>query len=393
MAEDYTTTRPFGVPDKRKATNETIRGPRKRIRAEEASGLTVGVIDNGAVKSPANENDKREETLPILHWKAYLQYRPSYPVSLRYQISKHHGTQNAAVFALAHDVGSSGVFAAELATMFDHVHVSDPNTEKLGEAQINLSRLFKQHSTSVTGRACTFSFSEHRGEEAHTATAANSVDMMTALDSAQWMDIDRFMDAAAHSLKSNGTFAIVASGPRVFIKNSNRADKALGETIGRIVQKVISGPANDEAEMVQFERRLRNTTIGLDFVPLDKEKWCLARSRRVRMNGRGRGPFPHSIFASEPGEMYTDPSRVRPEEVYLYFNVGEGDPEAVGFQKSVRKEWFGRYIATLIPHRYQNLIEMEEVAHLEKVIAEEFPDISQGIVVEWVVDLVLATKK
>jgi SAM-dependent methyltransferase len=403
MAEQTKSTKYSGTTEKRKADEQTTGDTPKRTKAYEMPTQPANLPLHGIAAGGEHSQDalaaaeKDLQPFGTVDWENYLQYRPEYPVSLRYQISKHHGTQNDGAFRLAHDVGSgSGIYAKELATMFDHVVVSDPSAENLAQAGKNLSEVFRTtRHTAVSGRPCTFSFAQCGGEDAHLRTAANSVDVMTVMEAAHWMDAEKLMDSAAQSLKRNGTLAIVMYGPRVFIKDSSRANDALGLVMRRVMENVVSKPTEDEELRSRFNRAVQHTRVGLDFIPFNDDKWCLARSRRVRINGRGKGRYPHDIlnpFDDEKGE--TPPgSRVRDHEVYLHFDQGEGDPEAVGWRKKVSKTWFRPYAATINPQSPAETMEMEELGLLEKILAEEFPDDDREIVVEWVVDIVLATKK
>jgi SAM-dependent methyltransferase len=394
MAGKATTAQSLDTVEKRKASGESTEDTRKRQKTDESYSHSKDAVNEEQDRTgslPATLFSERQNPPPpgTVDWKTRLQYHPGYPVSLRYQISKHHGNQNDGAFGFAHDVGTgSGGLAAELASMFDHVHVSDANTSNLAEARGILSKLSKTGTTAVSGKACTFSFSQHGDEEAHLATAPDTVDLMTIMETAPWMDVDKLMDAAFQTLRSNGTLAIVTYSPRVFIKNSSRADRALGEVMRRVRESTVEKLVEDQILSKKFER----AEMGLDFVPLDKNKWCLAKSRRVRLNGRGKGRFPHSILEDSTG-AHLGGMRVQDEEAYLHFDYGEGDPEAVGWQKNVSKEWFRPYISTTNLGHPQDVSKIEEFALLEKVLEEEFPGDGQDIVVEWVVDLVLATKK
>jgi SAM-dependent methyltransferase len=405
MANKITTAQPLDTAEKRKAPSEPTGDIRKRRKTEELHVHFKGEAKRLAANEEENKEGNKVEPLSALlsskgqnlqpsdtvDWKTLLQFRPEHPVSLRYQISKHHGTQNDGAFGFAHDVGTgSGVLAAELASMFDHVHVSDINVSNLAGARGILSQLSGAGPTAVSAKTCTFSFSQHGCEEAHLATAPNTVDVMTIMESAPWMDAEKLMDAAFQTLRPNGTLAIIMYSPRVFIKNNDRADQALGEAMRRVRETTVENLVEDETLNGQLER----TAMGLDFVPLDKNKWCLARSRRVRLNGLGKGRFPHSIFEeSKSIEVHTGKSKVQQEEAYLHFDHGEGDPEAVGWQKKVSKEWFRPYVSTTNIGHSRDLSDIEEFVLLEKVLNEEFPEDGQNIVVEWVVDLVFATKK
>ncbi|KAI1175746.1 S-adenosyl-L-methionine-dependent methyltransferase [Nemania sp. FL0916] len=154
-------------------------------------------------------------------WSAYRQFRPLYPLSFYKRIFDYHSTKAGAspdkVWSKAMDIGAgAGIVSFQLAKVFDHVIVSDPND---GYAALAKKLLVDQEGF----RESKFTFLQEDSE--HSSVPSGTVNLITVAECIHWMDPERAIKEFARQLVPGGTLAITFYHIPL-IEGNERAEKA-----------------------------------------------------------------------------------------------------------------------------------------------------------------------
>jgi SAM-dependent methyltransferase len=242
-------------------------------------------------------------------WKQYISHRPTYPPSFYEKIYAHHAALNGNVFEVAHDVGAGpGIVAQQLASKFDKVIVSDPNSSYLNVAK---HRLYSDTSSK-------FEFLTERAEES--SVASGTVDLVVISMSIHWTDVTAAVNEFARQLKRGGTLYIVNYAFCTILDNP-KADALLRDIVMDYVDQFQEKPA--EAKAI-INRALKTLSCGFDNVGFDEQVW--EGIRRVFVNGEGdnRKLEPPARFKVDTGavEIGENEERVFEEGAEAWFMEG-----------------------------------------------------------------------
>ncbi|KAF2719654.1 hypothetical protein K431DRAFT_286456 [Polychaeton citri CBS 116435] len=330
---------------------------------------------------------KQESThTQILNWSNYTRYRPRYPQSLMKLIMDHHHARSDSN-RLAHDIGSGpGIFATTLAGFFSHVHVSDPSAVSIKLARDNLSK-WRAHNLWRG----TFSFDVRGAESSDEGLAAGEVDLVTVMEAAHLvLDIDAMVEAIWRQLGSNGTMAVVVYSPAVQVVGEEPSTAGVRNAVESLFRKWTGEvlKAHNGEESAHAKTVFPQNQTGADFVPVPEEMFIQDATKRIRMNTYGKGNEKFGI----PGvEHMTGRAKLRVgKEHRLYEFKTSEDVEAEGWRAEVDPDWFKGYIESLGQDGKMEVYARE----LEQVESAIRAASSTGrVTIEWVVALLLATKK
>lgn len=282
-------------------------------------------------------------------------------------------------FRLAHDVGTgSGIFATVLADYFNHVHLSDAKPEYIAEAKSKLDKWFEDYWFKAR-----FTFSTTPAEKADEPVVKGSVDCVTMMQCAHWVDQKATVHAIARSLTPNGSLIVVSINPSPVIVDNKIVKEAVDRLFNFWMRNVLEFAGGPDSQTAQTFVPQHNS--GVESIPLPEGDWIQDVTKRIDINVRDRGKAAHAA----PGyEAVVLPSHAN-DQHRRYAYTSE-DPEGQGWQYRVDAAWFRGYISTLARKDRLHLYE-DCLAEVESAIAESTPD---GIVViEWVVAILLATRK
>lgn len=142
----------------------------------------------------------------------YSNSRPSYPDSFYQLLSRYHEGRRK----LAVDVGCGpGTATFQLASLntFEKVIGTDISKTMVEKARTNISE-YPQLSSKLSFEVSSgdqFSFLGPHD------TNKQACDMITAVECVHWFDFDKFQDAVASNLRSNGTIAIWGYADVIFV--------------------------------------------------------------------------------------------------------------------------------------------------------------------------------
>ena len=280
---------------------------------------------------------------------------------------------------LTHDVGSgSGVFATKLAEYFQHVHVSDSNATFVKQAKQRLDKWFAEHWWKAK-----FTFSVTSAENADEVAARESVDLVTLMQCAHWMDQEAMVKSVGASLAPNGTLAVVLIRPVPTVIGNESVNAAVQRLFAFWGKSVAAAAGGKEALM--WQRYLPQGNAGTECIRLPDPTFIQDVTKRIEINVQGRGRAPHAIRGLED---LVAPSQANSQ--HRRYEYTSEDPEGEGWRYDVKANWFRGLIGTLEQESRLRLYD-EYLEEIERLVDETSP--GGTVTVEWTVSLLLATRK
>lgn len=231
----------------------------------------------------------------------------------------------------------------------------------------------------------TLTFSKTSGEEMHTCATSSSVDLVTIMLAAHWMDGPAMMASASKTLAPHGTLAIVIYSAAPWIKHNAVANAAFQTALGTVWSLALKSKRDANVPgTFELERGIRQGRAGLDWIPIDHELWT--NVRRIRLRSGDKGEHPLEFPCTQTGHRAQ--SNVRPDEPYERYE--DGQEEAEGWELQVDRDWFRGYLTSM--EGPEHVDGMREYKDLMDVLEEEYPG-GQRVQVEWAADVILATRR
>ncbi|KAL4935884.1 S-adenosyl-L-methionine-dependent methyltransferase [Aspergillus oleicola] len=206
-------------------------------------------------------------------WDSYIRHRPVYSENLYKRIYHYHSSNPLNTFDSVHDVGAGiGTVSENLARQFEHVIVSEPNSEYLKVAAGRLSPALGISEGLRGGdggrvEEGRFTYLAERAEKS--SVASGSVDMVVISEAIHWTDIPSSISEFARQLKSGGTLCIIQYGLIRFLDNDEAQE--VWTALFKDVQKITD--EWDDAMRGVYFRAGSSMATGFDNVAFPERDW------------------------------------------------------------------------------------------------------------------------
>ncbi|KAL4955422.1 S-adenosyl-L-methionine-dependent methyltransferase [Aspergillus filifer] len=258
-------------------------------------------------------------------WDGYIRYRPRYSENLYREIYGYHSRFPTNTFDKTHDVGAGvGTVSEKLAEQFEHVIVSEPNTEYLDIATARLSNIAKAKFTYLSERAETSS------------VKSGTIDMIVISEAIHWTDIPSSINEFARQLKSGGTLCIIQYG-RIHFPDNDEAEN-VWTALFMDVQKTTDDWGDSKKEV--YFRAARSVATGLDNVAFPEGDWRPGVKRTFTNTGGERRRVGFAIGWGEEEDSFA----LDDERVFV-----EGEKEWMSEDCDLK--WLQGVFASFVPGR------------------------------------------
>ncbi|KAI9147516.1 Methyltransferase gedG [Paramyrothecium foliicola] len=286
--------------------------------------MATQVVSSSSTSIPSKEHGFSAKQ--GANWSEYLAYRPIYPASFFQRIWEYHGDKENTKNSKAHDVGAGcGIVSSSLASVFNHVVVSDPN-----DGYVNLARKLLVEDSALSNSK--FTFLQEGAEKS--SVEAGTVDLITLCECVHWTDPVVAIRECHRELRPGGTL-VITHYMRPFITGNDLAQDAWGKIWEAYAERA-TGPLLDRAFPI--------LNTAFDHLEYPESDWTSVERVYINCHGNTNAFKMTNTLAK---------SNVKPHEKRIWVENDKDWTDSKGLS------WYKAYLATWVP-----LVPESDIKHL-----------------------------